>query len=312
MFVEHRLDLRVVIDPQTRVSPAFSVPACTMTVAVGPRPISIWASMMTPVAGLFGLALSSSTSACSRIISSNVSMPSPRMADTGTVMVSPPQSSGMRFRSCIWVFTRSIFAPLVSILLMATIGSHAGVADVLERFVRLRHEAVVGRDDQDGHIGHIGTAGPHLVEGGMARSVDEGDLLALDLGLVGTDMLGDAAEFAGNHVGLADSVEKGRLSMVDVPENTGDRRSRLEKQALILLLLFRFLLLFGRAAAAASPRWRTSRITPCFSASSTATGSSMLWFIEAKMPISISSEISLKGFRPRARAKSRTTIGGLT
>src|SRR5512146_1097576 len=37
----------------------------------------------------------------------------------------------------------------------------------------------------------------------------------------------------------------------------------------------------------------------------------MLWFIEAKIPISISSEISLKGFSPRAVAKSRTITGGL-
>ena len=37
----------------------------------------------------------------------------------------------------------------------------------------------------------------------------------------------------------------------------------------------------------------------------------MDWFIEAKMLISMSSEISLKGLSPSATAKSRTMIGGL-
>ena len=37
----------------------------------------------------------------------------------------------------------------------------------------------------------------------------------------------------------------------------------------------------------------------------------MLWFIPAKMPISINSPVSLNGFRPSAVAKSRTMTGGL-
>ena len=37
----------------------------------------------------------------------------------------------------------------------------------------------------------------------------------------------------------------------------------------------------------------------------------MLWFIPAKMPISINSPVSLNGFRPNAVAKSRTMTGGL-
>ena len=49
------------------------VPRWTSTVATGPRPLSSWASMTMPSAGRSGLALRSSTSACSRMASSSLS-----------------------------------------------------------------------------------------------------------------------------------------------------------------------------------------------------------------------------------------------
>ena len=48
-------------------------------------------------------------------------MPVPLTADTGTVIVSPPQSSGAMPRCCICAFTWSRLAPFTSILLTATI-----------------------------------------------------------------------------------------------------------------------------------------------------------------------------------------------
>ena len=50
-----------------------------------------------------------------------------------------------------------------------------GVGD---RFLGLRHDAVVGRDDEDHHIGDVCAACPHLGEGGVARGIEEGDDLA--------------------------------------------------------------------------------------------------------------------------------------
>ncbi len=61
----------------------------------------------------------------------------------------------------------------------------------------------------------------------MAGRVDEGDLLAVLLDLVGTDVLRDAACLAGNHVGVADGVEQRRLAVVDVTHDRHDRRPRL-------------------------------------------------------------------------------------
>ena len=106
--------------PADTKSPTFKVPFCTRIVATGPRPLSSSASITSPLARLFGFAFSSSTSAVRRIISSNCSIPSPLFADTGTNTVLPPQSSAIRPYSVSSCFTRSIFAPGLSILLTAT------------------------------------------------------------------------------------------------------------------------------------------------------------------------------------------------
>ena len=47
---------------------------------------------------------------------------------------------------------------------------------VVDRLDRLRHDAVVGRDDQHDNIRDLGAARAHRREGGVAGRVDEGDL----------------------------------------------------------------------------------------------------------------------------------------
>jgi hypothetical protein len=65
--------------------------------------------------------LSSNISADKRIISSKSSIPNHVCAETGTIGVSPPQSSGVSHLSASCPFTKSGFAPSLSILLIATI-----------------------------------------------------------------------------------------------------------------------------------------------------------------------------------------------
>ena len=83
--------------------------------------MSSWASIIVPIAILFGFAFNSSTSATIRTISNSSSIPSPVLADTGIVITSPPQSSGNSPLSASSVFTLSGLAPSLSILLIATI-----------------------------------------------------------------------------------------------------------------------------------------------------------------------------------------------
>ena len=100
-----------------------------------------------------------------------------------------------------------------------------GVAD---GFDRLRHDAVVGRDHQHDNVGDIGAARTHGGEGLVARSVEEGDLVArAHLHLIGADVLGDATRFACGNGSLAQRVEQRRLAVVDVSHDGDNRSARL-------------------------------------------------------------------------------------
>ena len=117
------------IGPAMNVSPTRSVPSCTRMVATGPRPRSSFASSTVPDALRFGFALSSPMSVTSRIISSSRSRFCFFLAETSTMTVVPPQSSGTRPSSASSRLTWSGLAPGLSILLIATmIGTFAAFA----------------------------------------------------------------------------------------------------------------------------------------------------------------------------------------
>ncbi len=93
-----------------KTSPTCSVPFCTSTVATGPRPLSTRDSSTVPLAGASGSAFSSRKSPTSRIISSRRGRFCFVLAETSTITVSPPHSSGISPRSASWRFTRSGWA----------------------------------------------------------------------------------------------------------------------------------------------------------------------------------------------------------
>ena len=103
---------------------------------------------------------------------------------------------------------------------------HARRLGMIDRFNRLRHDGIVGGHHQNGDVGRLRAAGTHGGEGGVARRVDEGDLVAVALDLVGADMLGDAAGLAGDDIGLADGVEQRGLAVIDMAHDGDDRRAR--------------------------------------------------------------------------------------
>ena len=74
---------------------------------------------------------------------------------------------------------------------------YAGCLGVIDSLDGLRLDAVIGRDHQDDEVGHLRAARAHRRKGLVARRVDERHLLAVDVDLVGTDMLGNAAGLAG-------------------------------------------------------------------------------------------------------------------
>ncbi len=111
-----------------------------------------------------------------------------------------------------------------------------GGLGVVDRFHRLRHHPVVGRDDEHDDVGDTRTSRPHSGEGFMAGSVDESQQVTLPFNLIGADVLSDATGFAGSHVRLADPVEQQSLAVVDVAHDGDDRGPRL-----LIVVLFLFL-----------------------------------------------------------------------
>src|SRR5699024_2912357 len=107
---------------------------------------------------------------------------------------------------------------------------HVGRLGVVERLDGLGHHAVIGRDHQDRDVGDVGTTGTHGGERLVTRGVDEGQravlVLVLDLDLIGTDVLGDAAGLACTDGRLADGVQQTGLAVVDVAHDGDDRRPR--------------------------------------------------------------------------------------
>ena len=94
-----------------------------------PKALSARVSITVPIAYLFGLALSSLTSAIASTVSSKESIPKPVTALILTNGIFPPQASGVKLSSAISCIILSGFALGLSILLTATtIGTPALIA----------------------------------------------------------------------------------------------------------------------------------------------------------------------------------------
>ena len=72
----------------------------------------------------------------------------------------------------------------------------------------------------------------------MTRCVDERHLAIAGVGLVGADVLGDAAELPADDVGLADRVQELRLPVIDVSHHRHNGRAPNELRLVDLLVLF--------------------------------------------------------------------------
>ena len=85
---------------------------------------------------------------------------------------------------------------------------YAGGTGVLNGFLGLRHNTVVGRHHQDNDVGTLGTAGTHGGKRRMARGIQEGHHAVFSFYMVGTNVLGNTTGFTGRHLGTADMVQQ--------------------------------------------------------------------------------------------------------
>jgi hypothetical protein len=121
-----------------------------------------------------------------------------------------------------------------------------------QRFIGLWHEAVIRCHNEDSNISCPGSAGTHVAESSVTGGVDKSDQMVLVLDLIGTDMLGNAAGFTRDNIGFSNGIKKGRFAMVNVPEDTDNRRTLFQLYSLFLgnfgLLLFSRLSTFPAVA----------------------------------------------------------------
>ena len=119
---------------------------------------------------------------------------------------------------------------------------HVGRPGVVDRLDGLGHHAVVGRDDEHDDVGDLGPASAHLGERLVAGRVDERDQAPVLLGLVGADVLCDAAGLARDDVRRADAVEQQRLAVVDVAHHGDDRRPPALRVGIVVIVVVEQLL----------------------------------------------------------------------
>ena len=101
---------------------------------------------------------------------------------------------------------------------------HVGRLGVVDRFDRLRHHAVIRRNDQHDDVRRLGAAGAHRREGLVARRIEEHDAaFARHIRDIRADVLGDAAGFARRRMRLADRIQQACLAVVDVAHDRDDR-----------------------------------------------------------------------------------------
>ena len=99
---------------------------------------------------------------------------------------------------------------------------------MIDRFSRLRHDAVIGGDDEHDHVGDLRAARAHQRERFVARRVEEDDAAAVaDVDVIRADVLRDAAGFALGDLRFANRVEQRRLAVIDVAHHGDHRRALL-------------------------------------------------------------------------------------
>ena len=84
---------------------------------------------------------------------------------------------------------------------------NTGRARMLDRFLRLWHDAIVGSNDENDDIGDLCTTGPHTGKRSMARRIEKRHRSPVRIHMVRADMLRNAASLAGSNLRAANVIE---------------------------------------------------------------------------------------------------------
>ena len=159
----------------------------------------------------------------------------PLVAETSTACVSPPMSSTWISCCSSSVFTRVGLASPLSILLTATmIGTPAALAWAMASTVcgMTPSSAATTRMTMSVTLAPRARIAVKAAWPGVSRKVIFWP--PCQLHLIGADMLGDAAGFARDHVGLAQRIQQRGLAVVDMAHDGDDRRTRQQMGVFVL------------------------------------------------------------------------------
>ena len=112
---------------------------------------------------------------------------------------------------------------------------HFGSLGVVDGLDRLRHDAVIGGNNQNNDIRYLGTTGAHRCKCRVAGRIQEGQDRAIDIDLIGADMLRNAASLARDDVGFSDGIQNRRFAVIHVPHDRDHRRTRLQRVRIVFL-----------------------------------------------------------------------------
>ncbi len=111
---------------------------------------------------------------------------------------------------------------------------------VLDSFDSLRHHAIVCCNHQNNDIRRLRTTSTHRGKRGVARGIQEGDHPVVGFYVVGTDVLGNAACFAGGHFRGTNVVQQRGFTVVNVTHDGHNRCARLSGCARVTVAHYRF------------------------------------------------------------------------
>ena len=99
---------------------------------------------------------------------------------------------------------------------------------IFNGFNRLRHDAIISCHYKDDNIHRLCATSSHFRESRVTRRIKDRNLFSrFQLKLIGTNMLGDTARFARRHIGCPQSIQQGRLAVINMSHNRNHRRTRL-------------------------------------------------------------------------------------
>ena len=96
---------------------------------------------------------------------------------------------------------------------------------VVDCFHGLGHDTVIPCYNEDRDVSALCAACSHCGERFVTGGIQEGDVTTVDLNTVRTDVLGNTAGFTAGNIGMADCVQNGGLTVVNVTHNADDGRT---------------------------------------------------------------------------------------